>query len=187
MTWQGPARGPRGRIQATLRSRLISDTDLLNGFIQRSNIPTVTVIYIVLGNISSLAVNCMRCMRCRYRCHEVLCLFIPYFAGSINFKKVYINFCKDLCYGSQNEGVIYDIFNRQDIAISSVLFHTAIWTIGQSFKLLYRLNHLPIVHDSPICNNLYVITCRYIDCHFFVVLTTLTQFQNIKEIEEFVL
>ena len=49
---------------ATLRSRLISNTGLLNGFIQRSNIPSLTI-NIYYANISSSAVSCKRCVRCR--------------------------------------------------------------------------------------------------------------------------
>lgn len=51
---------------ATLRARVILNTNLLNGFIQKFDTPTVTIIYIMLIPMSTSAVNCVRCARCRH-------------------------------------------------------------------------------------------------------------------------
>lgn len=49
----------------TLRARLISNTGLLNGFIQRFDIPTIaTSVYDV--NISTSVVNGMKCKQCKH-------------------------------------------------------------------------------------------------------------------------
>ena len=49
----------------TLRARLISNTNLLNGFIQGLDIPIIYInIYHANTSISVLAVRCMRCVRC---------------------------------------------------------------------------------------------------------------------------
>ena len=51
----------------TLRARLISNTGFLNSFIQRYDISTITIEYIMLISlISTSVVRCVRCVRCKH-------------------------------------------------------------------------------------------------------------------------
>ena len=60
----------------TLRTRLISNTVLLHGFIQMFDIPTSTILLSVHTNFHTTAVRCMRCVRCRHRCLRLLMVYL---------------------------------------------------------------------------------------------------------------
>ena len=87
----------------TLRARLTSNTTLLNSFIQRLDIATITIIiitieYIIL--ISRLSCDSHELAEMRAQLNTVLGLrrssSLVSLAGSINTKKVYRNLCKGL-------------------------------------------------------------------------------------------
>ena len=103
---------------ATLRARLTSNTTLLNGFIQRFDIPTISMKHIILISLHSCDSDKMQA-----RLDSVLGLrhtmsrdSIVSFAGSINTKKAYKKFCKGLL----NIGVTADMITQKEREIQDM-------------------------------------------------------------------
>ena len=104
---------------ATLRARLTSNTTLLNGFIQRFDIHTITIRHIMLISSHSCDSDKMQA-----RLDNVLGLrrtmsrdSIVSFAGSINTKKAYKKFCKGLF----EIGVTAEIIRQKEKEIQDML------------------------------------------------------------------
>ena len=121
---------------ASLRVRLISNTGLLNGFIQRFDSSTITIEYIMLifvylscesremremqeqmGEVQQRIAGALGLHRNNSR------VSLTSFTGSVNTKKVYKKFCQKLFkigvtseMISQREGEILNIFQPQDTA-----------------------------------------------------------------------
>ena len=114
---------------ATLRSRLISNTVLLNGFIQRFLISLLLLwYYIMLIFLLSceMQARLTAVLGLHDRGSRVSLNSITSFTGSINTKKAYKKFCKGLYQIgvtaemiSQNERAIHDIFKPQNAATTS--------------------------------------------------------------------
>ena len=103
----------------TLRARLTSNTTLLNGFIQRFDIPTITIRQNILISLHSCDSDKMQA-----QLDSVLGLrrtmsrdSIVSFAGSINTKKAYKKFCKGLF----EIGVTADIIKQKEKEIQDML------------------------------------------------------------------
>ena len=114
----------------TLRARLTSNTILLNGFIQRLDIATITIEYIILISRHSCDSHKLDKMQAQL---DKLVLrrtssrdSLISFARSINTKKVYRNFCKglfesgvtaEMIKGKEKE--IHDMFKPRNATTSS--------------------------------------------------------------------
>ena len=104
---------------ATLRARLTSNTTLLNGFIQRSDTPTITINYIELISLYSCDSN-----EVRARLDHILGLhrttsrnsFVS-LAGSVNTKQAFKRFIKGLFA----IGVTADMINEKEKEIQDIL------------------------------------------------------------------
>ena len=103
----------------TLRVRLISNTTLLNGFIQRFDILTTAIKYIVLISLYSCDSDEMRA-----RLDNILGLrrttsrdSLVSLAGSINTKKAFKKLIKDLCA----IGITADMINKNEKEIKGLL------------------------------------------------------------------
>ena len=106
---------------AALRIRLISNTTLLNGFIQRFDIPTlIIVLYMYIVLISRYSCDSDKIQA---RLDKVLGLHrtmskdsIVSFAGSVNTKKAYKKFCKGLF----DIGVTADMISQKEKEIQEM-------------------------------------------------------------------
>ena len=110
---------------ATLRARLTSNTTLLNSFIQGLDITTITIEYIMLISRLSCKLDEMQAQLNIVLCPRRSSSLIS-FAGSINTKKVYRNFCKglfesgvtaEMIKGKEKE--IHNMFKPPDATTSS--------------------------------------------------------------------
>ena len=135
---------------ATLRARLVSNTVLLNGFIQRSGISTVTIEYTML--ISRLSCESHEMHEMQARIADVLGLHrttsrvslhsVISLPGSVNTKRGYQEFCKSLYeigitpdMISQKKREILNIWKPQNTATGSEMDDNTIEDQSQSLAV----------------------------------------------------